>query len=101
MPVYRVVHEAGSFVITMPNAYHAGFNTGFNVAEVRVRMAGVCVCVWVQVGEGAVGGWSAGRTTHALPRPEQAVNFAPPNWLPYGSDVAQKYRHTKKPMTFR
>ncbi len=28
VPVSRLVHEAGAFVITMPNAYHAGFNTG-------------------------------------------------------------------------
>ena len=35
VPVYRVVHEPGSFVVTMPNSYHAGFNCGFNVAEVR------------------------------------------------------------------
>jgi histone demethylase JARID1 len=61
IPVYRVVHEAGSFVVTMPNAYHAGFNTGFNCAE--------------------------------------AVNFAAPAWLPYGTDVAQKYRDSRKPAT--
>lgn len=58
--MYRVVHEAGSFVITMPDAYHAGFNTGFNCAE--------------------------------------AVNFAAPSWIPYGTDVAQKYRNSRKPV---
>lgn len=31
--VYRVVHKPGSFVLTAPKGYHAGFNCGYNVAE--------------------------------------------------------------------
>ena len=31
VPVYRVVQEAGSFVITFPRAYHGGFNFGLQL----------------------------------------------------------------------
>lgn len=31
--LFRLVQEAGSFVVALPNAYHAAINTGFNVAE--------------------------------------------------------------------
>ena len=27
------------------------------------------------------------------------MNFGPPDWLPYGSDRAQKYREDEKPLT--
>lgn len=29
----------------------------------------------------------------------EAVNFGPPDWLPYGTDRAQKYRGDLKPLT--
>ncbi|KAK9825321.1 hypothetical protein WJX74_009284 [Apatococcus lobatus] len=61
VPVYRVIHNPASFTVTFPNAYHSGFNTGFNIAE--------------------------------------AVNFGPPDWIPYGTDVLDKYRKDRKAAT--
>ncbi|KAG8702071.1 hypothetical protein FRC09_004969 [Ceratobasidium sp. 395] len=51
----------GEFVVTLPKAYHAGFNHGLNFNE--------------------------------------AVNFAPPEWLPLGLECARRYRdHRKLPV---
>jgi len=33
VPVCRLVQEPGQFVVTLPQAYHAGFSHGFNSAE--------------------------------------------------------------------
>eukprot|EP00775_Hariotina_reticulata_P008860 gene8860-9039_t len=54
VPVCRAVQVPGSFIVTFPDAYHSGFNSGFNVAE--------------------------------------AVNFAAPDWLPFGSSSVVRYR---------
>ena len=33
VPVYKVVQEAGQFIVTFPEAYHCGFSYGFNCGE--------------------------------------------------------------------
>ncbi|KAJ3826753.1 jumonji superfamily protein [Lentinula raphanica] len=56
--VYACNQRAGEFVVTFPQAYHAGFNHGFNFNE--------------------------------------AVNFALPDWLPYGRECVERYRAFRK-----
>ncbi|KAF9511580.1 hypothetical protein BS47DRAFT_1394971 [Hydnum rufescens UP504] len=59
--VYAANQRAGEFVVTFPQAYHCGFNHGFNFNE--------------------------------------AVNFALPEWLPFGRACARRYQeHQKVPV---
>ncbi|KAG8628109.1 hypothetical protein KVT40_003982 [Elsinoe batatas] len=60
--VYAIDQRAGEFVITYPQAYHAGFNHGFNFNE--------------------------------------AVNFAPVDWEPYGDAGVQRLRDYRRQPCF-
>jgi len=60
--VYALDQRAGQFVITFPQAYHAGFNHGFNFNE--------------------------------------AVNFAPADWEPFGDAGVQRLQEFRKPPCF-
>lgn len=60
--VYALDQRAGQFVITFPQAYHAGFNHGFNFNE--------------------------------------AVNFAPEDWEPYGEEGVERLQAFRKQPCF-
>ena len=60
--VYALDQRAGQFVITFPQAYHAGFNHGFNFNE--------------------------------------AVNFAPEDWEPYGEAGVERLQEFRKQPCF-
>ncbi|KAL8737258.1 MAG: hypothetical protein Q9181_001844 [Wetmoreana brouardii] len=61
-PVYALDQRAGQFVVTFPQAYHAGFNHGFNFNE--------------------------------------AVNFAPHDWEPFGEAGVERLQAFRKQPCF-
>ena len=60
--VYALDQRAGDFIVTFPQAYHAGFNHGFNFNE--------------------------------------AVNFAPPDWEPFGELGVQRLQQFRRQPCF-
>ena len=110
MPVCRLVHHERSFVITFPNAYHAGFNTGASAAHAHA--ARCCLSMLAAPEQSVWGGLQhllqRLRTSRACsgspPYPAgtncaEAVNFGPPDWLPWGHYVQEKYTRDGKAAT--
>ncbi|EGC31405.1 hypothetical protein DICPUDRAFT_39970 [Dictyostelium purpureum] len=62
VPIYKCLQGPGEYVITFPQAYHAGFSHGFTIAE--------------------------------------AVNFAPADWIPFGSSSIERYQKTHRSSVF-
>ncbi|KAB2637131.1 lysine-specific demethylase JMJ14 [Pyrus ussuriensis x Pyrus communis] len=50
VPLHRAVQHSGEFVLTLPRAYHAGFNSGFYCAEAM----NVAPVDWLEHGQNAV-----------------------------------------------
>lgn len=70
--VFSGAQHPGTFVVNFPKGYHAGFSTGFNVAEVHLSSLDACISTLV----------------YAM---VQAVNIALPQWFPFGYDCIRMY----------
>lgn len=79
--VYACNQRAGEFVITYPKAYHAGFNHGVHLYLGRCCFSRSLMLPLAQLNF------------------NEAVNFAPPDWLSFGLDCARRYQeHGKMPV---
>lgn len=90
-------------MITFPNAYHAGFNTGAAISlpcpsSSATLMSAVMWATFVDGGE-----FPCHDTCWCARLPgfncAEAVNFGPPDWLPWGTYVADKYRREGRSAT--
>lgn len=81
VPVYHTVQRPGDMIITFPQAYHAGFNHG--VSSFLIWLHGVTnLLTWTQYNIA------------------ESVNFASPDWLPYGRRAMSRYRKFKRSPVF-
>ena len=87
---FQVVQEAGTFIVTFPRAYHAGFNIGFNCAEA----VNFTFKPWLEFGKTAVF-CNCGSSSKVRLDLEYFVQ----KWEPDSTDVA--WRDTYQPSKWR
>jgi len=80
VPVYRLLQEPGHFVVTFPQAYHAGFSHGFNVAEA----CNFALPEWLPFGAAAAERYRTGGAGRADPGLNVIVFPAPTKPVPRG-----------------